>query len=331
MKQYKKFVTITLTILFSCLLLAGCSFHNTKVIFTTGFEESQIFRLESMYCTKSELMVYLVNMQKQYEKAYGAEVWETSNQSELESGLKESALERLARVKAMNLIAGRFGVLLSDADKDNAKRAAKEYYNTLNATEKEVLNTSEGELTQMYQEYCLAEKLYRYIVQDVSVEISDDEARIITVDRILTGSYNKIVEAKGKLEAGENFSTVASTYNEIGEVTESFGKGTKDEEYERIAFNLGTGEVSGIVETTEGYAIIKCISTFDKNETEANKIKILQTRKEEAFDATYEELASNMERTLNEKLWKTVLLPTQKEIVTSSFWEVYQSNYTDKL
>ena len=56
---------------------------------------------------------------------------------------------------------------------------------------------------------------------------------------------------------------------------------------EEAAFNLGTDEISGIVETEHGYHIIKCISTFDRDETDRNKIKIVEQRRKEVFNEEY--------------------------------------------
>ena len=39
-------------------------------------------------------------------------------------------------------------------------------------------------ITKMYEEYALAEKVYQTIVENVNPEVSDDEARTITVDMI---------------------------------------------------------------------------------------------------------------------------------------------------
>ena len=42
----------------------------------------------------------------------------------------------------------------------------------------------------MYEEYALAGKVYEYLIADINPEISDDEARTITVQDILIKTYS---------------------------------------------------------------------------------------------------------------------------------------------
>lgn len=42
----------------------------------------------------------------------------------------------------------------------------------------------------MYREYALADKVYTFIIKDINPEVSDDEARTITVRQILIMTYS---------------------------------------------------------------------------------------------------------------------------------------------
>lgn len=58
--------------------LTGCSGINrdTKIVLTTGFTKDEVFRIETASCYKKEVMVYLTNLQNQYEQVYGTEIWQ---------------------------------------------------------------------------------------------------------------------------------------------------------------------------------------------------------------------------------------------------------------
>ena len=120
-------------------LLTGCASDTLehKVVFTTGFSDDEVFRIEDSTCSLTEAMVYLVNTQVGYEDTFGSEIWSAYTDSgSVEDRLKESVLAKIAQIKAMNLLAEETGIELEDADADKAKTAATEYYDTLTDADK---------------------------------------------------------------------------------------------------------------------------------------------------------------------------------------------------
>ena len=120
---------------------------------------------------------------------------------------------------------------------------------------------------------------------------------------------------------------MARKYNEDTENTLSFGKGQVDKSFEDAAFNLGKGETSGVVETKDGYRIIKCITPFDKEQTEANKVNIAKKKKQDAFSKEYDLFAKPLTRALNEKLWDKTVVDEKSKITTESFFDVYSKYF----
>ncbi|MDE6214501.1 MAG: peptidylprolyl isomerase, partial [Lachnospiraceae bacterium] len=281
----------------------------TKVVLTTGFDKDEVFRIETSSCKLPELMVYLTTIQNRYESVYGREIWETNADGvTLEENVKNIALAQIAQIKTMNLMAEQYEVDLDEEEKARAENAAKAYYETLGEREIELMGVSEKTIKALYTELARAEKMYQYTIKDINPEISDDEARTITVQHILiktyaldgTGkkieyteaarqdAYDEAREVLALAKDGEDFDALIRRYSEDDKSTYSFGKGEMEEAFETAAFNLGTGEISDIVETEFGYHIIKCINTFDREETDANKIKIVEQRREEAFGREYD-------------------------------------------
>ncbi len=330
-------------------VLAGCGTpavdSNTKVVLTTGFAKDEIFRIESISCRLPEMMVYLTNSQNQYESVYGPEIWKANAEGvTLEQNIKDTALARIAQIKTMNLLAGEYEVELSEQEAEMAKAAAKAYFSSLNDTEKELMGVTEEVITGLYAEYALANKVYQFIIRDINPEISDDEARTITVQHILiktyaldgTGARIEYTEnakkkaykaAKDVLELARqedaDFEQLIEKYSEDNKGTYSFGKGDMEESFEEAAFNLGTGEISDIVETKFGYHIIKCITTFDRAETDANKVKIVEERKKEVFGQEYDTFVKSLTRNLNEDLWDSITFLDDPAVTTADFFDIY--------
>ncbi len=336
-----------------CLLLAAGALTacgNGRVVFTTGFGRDEVFRVGSQVCTLAEMRVYLTNAQNQYESVYGSRVWSVSRDGlSLEQNLKENILAKTAQIKAMYLLAQDKGVELNPGESKLVKRAAEEYYNSLSDREKELLGVEPVILERMYTEYALADKVYRYIIQDINPEISDDEARTITVQHILFRTCT--VDERGKrvelsegdrqklyLEACEvrrqaaedkaDFLELAGRYSEDATITYSFGKGQIDEVFEETAFSLETGEISQVVETEAGYHIIKCITTFDRAETDANKLVIVEERRREVFGEEYDAFVEPLVRQLNTKLWDEITLLQDEDTDTKSFFEIYDKYFS---
>ena len=333
------------------LLLSGCmdSLKGSKVVLTTGFEKNEVFRIEDMSCTLPEAMVYLVNTKNRYESVYGREIWNVSLDGvTLEENIKETVLAQLAQQKTMNLLARQNGVALSEEEEARVMQAAETYFQSLSEEEKSALQITVKDVEELYREYALARKVYQYIIKDINPEISDDEARTITVQYIyfrtcvLDGTGKKIEyseeekqevlrkaeEVRFQLKNEEaDFEELILKYSDSEEGTCSFGKGEKDQAFEDAAFNLETDEISDIVETPDGYYLIKCISTFNRTETDANKVKIVEKRREEVFGQEYEDFVAALTRNLNEDLWQSVSLAGTENITTSDFFDVFDKYF----
>ena len=333
--------------------LTGCGGGNsfgTKVVLTTGFDRDEIFRIETSSCSLPEIMVYLTNIQNRYESVYGTEIWSTNVDGvTLEQNVKDIALAQIARIKTMNLMAERYQVELSKEEKAQVENAANAYYGSLNDVEIEKMGISKKTIGNLYTEFALAEKVYQYTIKDINPEISDDEARTITVQHILiktyaldgTGrkveyteqakqeAYAEACDVLRLAEEGEDFDELIRRYSEDDRSTYSFGKGEMDEAFESAAFNLGKDEISDVVETEFGYHIIKCLNTFDKDETDANKIKIVDQRRAEAFGQEYDAYVETLTRNLNEDLWNSVSFIHDENVKTMDFFDVYSEYFEE--
>lgn len=347
MNIWKKFVILCVMITFILCSFCACGegTGDTKVVFTTGFGEDEVFRIDREVCTKPEIMVYLTTTQNQYENVYGVQIWETTlDDITLEENVKETVLAKIAQIKTMYLLALEKEVALTEEEEGKVLQAANAYFSSLNDTEKNLMGVNYETVEKLYREYALAEKVYQQIIEGVNPEISDDEARTITVQHILirtvmdngAGEYIPLSEEDKKkayeriseirqaaLNGEDDFAQLASQYSEDSTITYSFGKGEMDKAFEEASFKLGTEEISEVVESEVGYHIIKCLNTFNREETDANKLEIVEQRRKEVFGQEYDAFVATLARKLNQELWDEIGFIHDENVKTVNFFDVY--------
>lgn len=297
-----------------------------------------------------EVMIYLMNTKNEYEKTFGSEIWEVSQDGEtLQEHVKETVLARLARIKALNLLAQEKEIQLDEDEIEQTRQAAAEYMSTLQDEEIELLQANEELIAGMYQEYALADKVYQHLIADINPEISDDEARTITVERLFIKTYHldekgekqeyseqskkeayeKIIEALKRAREGEDFSSLVSEYSEEETSVYAIGRSEEPDQIESVAFELSNGEISKIITTEDGYYLLKCLNTFDREETDRNKLKIVEKRRKEVFEEQYLSFILELTKSMNDDLWDQITFLESPSVTTDQFFDVYQ-RYIDK-
>lgn len=342
---------IRLSMMLMGILLIGClggckDSDRGKVVFTTSLAKDELFRIDQVSCTLPEYMLYLVNTQNKYEEVFGKEIWEVSFEGiTLEDNVKDNVLAKIARMKSVYLLAVQKGIMLTQKEESLLQEAANKYFNSLSTVEVEAMGVTEEVVLQLYRENALADKVYREIIADINPEISDDEARTVVVEQIFmrTGTmdsegnitaYSDAMKAEAldkmnsvrelAISGEQGFTELAGKYSEEENIRISLKKGEGDAMLEKVIFSLQTDEISEIIETSQGYYLLKCISTFDKAQTDANKLVLIEKRKNEAFSKEYDAFVDRLARKLNEKLWQKINLNQTPGVDTQSFFAVYE-------
>ena len=343
--RLKKVFAVVMT---ACCILVFTACGDSKVIFTTGLGHDDVFKIENVRADRTEFLIFLTNIANKYEQVYGEELWvlQEEDGTTMLDKCKRLALAQLAQVKAMKLLAEENEVALTKEEEALAQTAALQYMGTLSADEKEALGIKEdGVISQLYCEKLLADKLYAYLIRDVNPEISDDEARIITVQHILLKTYtidengnhqeldaaarSKILEKAEEIREealdGESFDTLISKYSEDSKSTYSFGIGDMEESFEQAAYAMAKDEISEVVHTSHGYHIIKCVSTLDREQTDLNKEKLLVSRKQEVFGNTYNQFIDTLKKQENTELIDALSLLDSNSVDSAEFFSIYES------
>lgn len=309
------------------LAISGCSFQegNTMVTFSVG--EQSLMKIGELECPISLMKVFLANYQNIYGEAYGLDLWKHDfGDQDLESYVKELSLSEMARILTMDSLAESQGITLTESEISESEEAAREYFGTLSEAEKAWTEITEERLTELYQDYCLAEKLYNELTEGVNYEISEDEARVITVQEIYVTDPATAGLIQSELNAGTDFSTLAAQYNESGQIEKNIRRGDLPAAVEEAVFALeNDGYTQGIAVDT-GWYFIKCVNKNVEELTAENKRIIAGNREKDASNDVYDNYVSELDSSLNTDLWDSVELVLDGSIKTRSFFTIYEKH-----
>lgn len=327
----------------SAALLTACGSGNGKVILTTGFGSDDVFTISSgdltAKCSREELKLYMANIRDQYRSALGEDIWKAAGADAENSSITDLAVARLSKVKTLGLLAEQQNISLTEVEEGKVQQAVASYYDSLSEEDRTALGITKAGLISMYREYALADEVYRSITSSIQTEISDDEARIVKVESILFSTKNsdgtdmtdtekqtvrsQADDVLAKIRDGADFDEMLRTYNAADTTTYSVSRSDdgNDDAFTDAAFSLDTGEVSDVVETDDGYCILKCVSNFDREETRSNKAKLLKARKSSLFGEQYDSFAAGLDTDLNDEILSSVTVP--ENVTTDSFFSTY--------
>ncbi len=338
----KKAVILYLVGLLTVSGLTGCQ-RETKIVFTTGLSGNQIFKIGSSTCTRPEIMIYLTTFYNQYANAYGEEMWHYDfGGVSLEKHVKDVVLSKMAQIKIMNLMAKERDIRLTAEEEQKVLAAAESYYGKLGEILKQKEKITRETVENVYREYTVANKVYTAITESADMEISDDEARTVTVQSIYFKNWKlknnektamseketlEILETARKVlesaNGGEDFEALAAQYNNEKQIVKSYGRGDVEPYFEEILFSMDEGDISNVIETEDGYYIVKCISTMDYEATQANKIVLARQRQRKAFSDAYMEIAANTHSQFRDKYWEKLTLNKEIHNTDANFFEIY--------
>lgn len=330
-KIRRKIAAVFLGMLVSVTMVSGCQ-KNTQLVFTTGLSAKQLFKIGSSSCEISEAMIYLSSFYNQYTDIYGNQLWDHEFQGlTMESCIKDVVLSKMIEIKVINLMAEEQKVTLSKDEKEQVQKASDAYYSQLSEEFRQGYDISRKLVRQVFEEYTLANKMYTKITESMDLEISDDEARTVTVQMICLFTEDKEKEEVRsqaeslyqKIQSGEDFRRLGENYSDLEEITFSFGRGTQEKSVEEAAFGLNAGEVSQVIEGEEGFYLIKCIQTFDLEATEENKKLLAKQKQREAFSNAYDEIVRKTPFQFQEEKWDQIHLKDQ-DFSEADFFAIYK-------
>lgn len=304
-------------VLLAAALIGGCG---VREAFSNGKKGEKEYG-------KGETMMIVTTERLRYEELYSDQIWNAAVDNRgttFESVLLTQIHDFLKELRVMSLMAKEQGIELTSREKELVKEAAKQYYTALGGTDAAKFDLDEKTIEAFYTDYWIAEKLVEKLTEGINLEVSDSEAKVITVTQIELDDLAEATEVLAKVqEEGSDFSSLAKEYSTDSETEKQIFRGLHGSEYEEAAFRLATGEISGILSDSGKYYILKCVSDYDESATKVRKEQMMRQKKNEAFYGSYQTYKDEMELTEDPALWQEITIAGSPKVM-ADFYEIYE-------
>lgn len=280
--------------------------------------------------TRAQMMVIAITERNRYEQIYTDKIWDAVMESgdTFEQYLLDQVRAFLENMKTMTLLARDRGITVSSGEADRVWRVARNYYSSLSRSEIEYLGISEADVVTLYEDYHMACKVVGALTEGLDLEVSDSEAKVITVKVVETGDRVKAETVWGRMaEEESDFSAVARDVTGASPEERKLWRGQMPEVLETAAFGLAAGEISPVVESDGMYYVIQCVNDYEMDATRERKTQIYKERKNWAFQQIYEQFVIDNKVSITDEEWSEITFEGGEAAEASSFFELYQEEF----
>ena len=280
--------------------LAGCSRDNTvdnnKVAARVGDSEITLGAL-NFYLRYDQ-----ANVESVYGSTFGENLWrvEFAEGITFESSEKDSILNALTQMYILEDHMTEYGVTISLEEMAKIEETAKTFVEENSEEAVALVSGNQETVVEVLKMCTISAKMYAAMVEDVSTEVSDEEAGLKKVAYLgFTETENITLE-----EAKEEAELFLEEVKKVGDLLEVANEqqapaheinyndktdtSVLSKELMDAANKLKQGEFSDVIEVNNIYYVIQLVDEFDEEATEANKAQIVADRQDEKFNEVYE-------------------------------------------
>lgn len=301
--------------------------ESAKVDNGNPFINEIIIRVDDEEVSYSEVVLYLKYVQSYYENMFGEDIWDYN--------LGETTIGELAKNDVINTIIERkitkkqwenYEVVITENDEIKINDDSTDYLKNITQEDAEYFGITSEEVYQFFFDNLMAERVYDAATMDVDTDVPDEIAKQITIQYLLVSTrkvddggnivelaeekknsaYIKAQELLTEAATVEDFASFSKSNTDSVEVETTIGKDDLEKVVEDAAFALKTGEMSNIIEGSDGYYIIYCVDDYNEDATLEKKEEVIDKRQSRKFVELFEQWERDVELELNDKIWEQI-------------------------
>lgn len=303
-----------------CLLFTACSGSSEMVL-----RADELLAVGDIVCTWPQAQIFILSQYSKYTSVYGKGIWQVEMaEGNFESYIKEGLLDYLKLLYLADYGARKEKLELSQAEQSAVSRAAEAYMQALGEEGRQKTGISREAAEAAYASYARAQIFYRQAMINGQVEISDEEARVISIQLIEVEQqvgYVQTREMLKDLEAGKSLSEVLRGQDGVSSRREQVVRGQYPQDLETIAFSLKEGQWSPIITQDASYYLLHSLSAFEREATAQHKAEMEKQARDENLNRMLKQLADTVQLIYNPKRWEAWTMQQYEECPAVNFYD----------
>ena len=312
--------------------LQGCGLKDINLFKKTEapveYSENRLLSVNGIESDYREALLYLLSAKESAEKLYGAGIWDLvldENGTTYGSLRKKQVLEEYTELKIICAYAKDMGVELYEEENRDIASYTADFIERAGRDKLLKYNISESVVKTLYTNNTLANKVYEAVTLSVDTNVPDSEARLGKYQYIFKTKYKKTESGTEIPLTGEEVESLREDMRVLRETATkrsdflSFAKLNTDDTKAEInagrddfgeasgtVMALADGELSPVLETGDGFYIVKCVKAVDEEATAANREKIVLARQAERFAELLKTWKANAIVDTDYKKWESL-------------------------
>lgn len=336
MKYIKNVFCISMIV----IMLVGLCGCGSTFILKTGDEPSYVLQIGGNKVSLSDVKTIVLEYKDVYNQYYmeieSEMIWEETDENEVtyeEELIYNYVLDEVVILEVLQILASENNIVLTSEEEEKVLEAATAYMEQISDSVKEYCGATLEQAQSLMKKYVIADKTIDFLSKSQNWEISENEARAITVQIMELDSEISAKTALEQLEAGNSFQQVYM--NLLGESPKDYTvmRGDLISLLEAQVYLLKSGEYTDILKYTDTetgkitYFIVYCANDYLQDLTQTNRLEIQNQKKIEYWLPIVEAKRNELKLYVDERQIQKEDFSCEGLDLEASFYKIYNQYF----